>query len=44
MHPEYAALDPASIPGCRVFLDGRGAFDRSRVESAGLRYLAIGLP
>ena len=44
MHPEYAALDPASIRGCRVFLDGRGAFDRSRVESAGLRYLAIGLP
>jgi nucleotide sugar dehydrogenase len=44
MHPEYAGLDTASIPGCRVFLDGRGAFDRARVEAAGLRYLAIGLP
>ena len=44
LHPEYAGLDPVSIPGCRVFLDGRGAFDRPRVEAAGLRYMAIGLP
>lgn len=44
MHPDYHHLDPASLPGCRVFLDGRGAFDRSKVEAAGQRYLAIGLP
>jgi nucleotide sugar dehydrogenase len=43
MHPEYADLDPVSLAGCRVFLDGRAAFDRTRVEAAGVRYLAIGL-
>ncbi|HEY7270701.1 MAG TPA: nucleotide sugar dehydrogenase [Dehalococcoidia bacterium] len=42
MHDEYAALNLNAIAGCRVFLDGRGAFDRARVEAAGLRYLAIG--
>ncbi len=42
-HPEYAALDPRVLEGCRVFLDGRAGFDRARVEAAGLRYLAIGL-
>jgi nucleotide sugar dehydrogenase len=43
MHPEYRDLDVASLKGCRVFLDGRGAFDRERVEAAGMRYVAIGL-
>ena len=42
-HPEYRELDLACLDGCRVFLDGRGAFDRERVEAAGLRYIAIGL-
>lgn len=42
-HAAYAALDLATLKGCRIFLDGRGAFDRARVEAAGLRYLAIGL-
>jgi nucleotide sugar dehydrogenase len=41
-HRDYEALDLASLSGCRVFLDGRGAFDRSRVEAAGLRYVGIG--
>ena len=41
-HPEYAELDLSAFEGCRVFLDGRGAFDRGRVEAAGMRYLAIG--
>jgi nucleotide sugar dehydrogenase len=41
-HHEYEALDVASLKGCRVFLDGRGAFDRARVEAAGVRYVAIG--
>jgi nucleotide sugar dehydrogenase len=42
MHQEYQALDLKSFPGCRVFLDGRNAFERGRVEAAGMRYLAIG--
>lgn len=43
MHPDYRDLDLATLKGCSVFLDGRGAFDRQRVEAAGIRYLAIGL-
>jgi nucleotide sugar dehydrogenase len=42
LHAEYRDLDLASLAGCSVFLDGRGAFDRARVEAAGLRYLGIG--
>jgi nucleotide sugar dehydrogenase len=41
-HREYDELDVASL-GCSVFLDGRRAFERSRVENAGVRYVAIGL-
>jgi hypothetical protein len=37
-------LDLPALKGCRVFLDGRGAYDRVRVEAAGLKYLAIGEP
>ena len=44
MHPEYATLDLGLAKGCRVFLDGRGSYDRSRVEAAGMRYIAIGKP
>jgi nucleotide sugar dehydrogenase len=43
MHSEYRDLDLKTLRGCRVFLDGRGAFERAQVEEAGLRYLAIGL-
>jgi nucleotide sugar dehydrogenase len=42
MHPEYRFLDLKALRGCRVFLDGRAAFDRGRVEGAGLKYVAIG--
>jgi nucleotide sugar dehydrogenase len=42
-HAEYAELGPLQLGGCRVFLDGRRAIDRSRLEQAGIRYLAIGL-
>jgi len=42
MHAEYHDLDLALAKGCRVFLDGRGAFDRARVETAGMRYIGIG--
>jgi nucleotide sugar dehydrogenase len=41
-HREYEELDLASL-GCSVFLDGRRAFARARVEDAGVRYVAIGL-
>ena len=43
MHSEYAELDLSAFEGASVFLDGRRAFDRARVEAAGLRYVAIGL-
>jgi nucleotide sugar dehydrogenase len=42
MHTEYADLDLTALKGCRVFLDGRAAFDRTRVEAAGMKYIAIG--
>jgi nucleotide sugar dehydrogenase len=42
-HPQYRELDLRSLAGCRVFLDGRGAFDRATVVAAGIQYLAIGL-
>ena len=43
-HSEYRGLDYASLPGCRVVLDGRGALDAAAIEVAGLRYIAIGRP
>jgi nucleotide sugar dehydrogenase len=42
LHAEYASLDLGTLKGCRVFLDGRAAFDRGRVEAAGFKYVAIG--
>jgi nucleotide sugar dehydrogenase len=42
MHPEYNDLDLRALTGCRAFLDGRNAFDRARVEAAGIRYIGIG--
>ncbi|HEU0075384.1 MAG TPA: nucleotide sugar dehydrogenase [Dehalococcoidia bacterium] len=43
-HAEYAGLDFATLTGCRAVLDGRGFFEASKVEAAGLRYVAIGRP
>jgi nucleotide sugar dehydrogenase len=43
-HSEYASLDFAALRGCRAVLDGRGFFEASKVEAAGLRYVAIGRP
>jgi nucleotide sugar dehydrogenase len=42
-HADYRDLDVALLPGCQVFLDGRGALDPARFEKAGIRYLRIGL-
>jgi nucleotide sugar dehydrogenase len=41
-HDRYRELDLASLPGCRVVLDGRNVLDRARVEAAGMLYLGIG--
>ncbi|HLG10392.1 MAG TPA: UDP binding domain-containing protein, partial [Dehalococcoidia bacterium] len=43
-HTEYASLDFAALKGCRALLDGRAFYDASKVEAAGLRYVAIGQP
>jgi nucleotide sugar dehydrogenase len=43
-HQEYASLDFAALKSCRAVLDGRGFLDASKVEAAGLRYVAIGRP
>jgi nucleotide sugar dehydrogenase len=43
-HAEYQGLDYASLEGCRAVLDGRNALDPGSIESAGLRYIAIGRP
>jgi nucleotide sugar dehydrogenase len=41
-HREYSDFDLKRLEGTQVFLDGRSAFDRRRVEAAGMRYIAIG--
>jgi nucleotide sugar dehydrogenase len=43
-HREYTDLDFGKLKGCRVVLDGRGFFEVSRVEAAGVQYIAIGQP
>jgi nucleotide sugar dehydrogenase len=43
-HKEYASLNFTMLTGCRAVLDGRGFFEASEVEVAGLRYVAIGRP
>jgi nucleotide sugar dehydrogenase len=42
-HAEYSNLDLRSIRGCKVFLDGRRAFEPGKVTAAGVRYVAIGM-
>jgi nucleotide sugar dehydrogenase len=41
-HRMYRELDPASIPGLEVLLDGRNDLDRARFETAGVRYIGVG--
>jgi nucleotide sugar dehydrogenase len=41
-HGMYRELDPGSIPGLEVLLDGRNALDRGRFEAAGVRYIGVG--
>jgi nucleotide sugar dehydrogenase len=41
-HDAYRDLDLATLPGCRVVLDGRNALDPASVGAAGMLYLGVG--
>ncbi len=41
-HEAYRSLDPATLPGLELFVDGRNALDREPFERAGVRYVGIG--
>ncbi len=41
-HRAYLELDPATLAGLELLVDGRNALDRSRVERAGVTYVGIG--
>jgi UDP-N-acetyl-D-glucosamine dehydrogenase len=41
-HAVYAELDPSSLPGLELFVDGRNALERAPFEAAGIRYVGIG--
>lgn len=43
-HGTYQDLDPASLPGLELFVDGRNALDPARFAAAGVAYLGIGHP
>ena len=41
-HEAYRSLDPATLPGLELFVDGRNALEREPFERAGVRYVGIG--
>ena len=41
-HSAYRDLDPARIPGLKLFVDGRNAVDREPFERTGVMYVGIG--
>ncbi len=41
-HSAYRSLDPASLPGLELFVDGRNALDREPFDRAGVAYVGIG--
>jgi nucleotide sugar dehydrogenase len=41
-HEAYRELDPRSIPGLELFVDGRNALDRATFDRAGIAYVGIG--
>jgi len=41
-HAAYRTLDPASLPGLELFVDGRNALDRGDFERSGIGYVGIG--
>ena len=41
-HEAYRSLDPATLPGLELFVDGRNALDRQVFDRAGVTYVGIG--
>lgn len=41
-HEAYRSLDPRSLPGLELFVDGRNALDRAPFDAAGVPYVGIG--
>ncbi len=41
-HQAYQLLDFSRFTSCQVVLDGRNVLDREKIESLGMRYIAIG--
>jgi nucleotide sugar dehydrogenase len=41
-HQAYRSFDVSRFTRCQVLLDGRGTFDREKIEAAGIRYIRIG--
>ena len=41
-HAAYGGLDPRTIPGLQLFVDGRNALDRATFDAAGVAYVGIG--
>ncbi len=41
-HAAYRELDPATLPGLELFVDGRNALDRRDFERGGIGYVGIG--
>ena len=41
-HAAYLELDPASVSGLELFVDGRNAVEKAPYERAGVRYVGIG--
>ena len=41
-HEAYRSLDPATMPGLELFVDGRNALEREPFDRAGVRYVGIG--
>jgi UDP-N-acetyl-D-glucosamine dehydrogenase len=41
-HEVYRHMDPGSIPGLELVVDGRNVLERERYEAAGIRYVGIG--
>jgi len=41
-HAAYGELDPRTIPGLELFIDGRNALERATFDTAGVAYVGIG--
>jgi UDP-N-acetyl-D-mannosaminuronic acid dehydrogenase len=41
-HEAYRSLDPSTIPGLELLVDGRNVLDRAAVTAAGVDYVGIG--